>query len=225
MHRFVFPLLLGIGGVAVLVWLGVWQMQRLAWKEGVLAGIEAQLTAEPVALPAPGAAGGDLNYRSVAVTGATTGDEVLVLSGRKDVGAGYRVISGFRTDDGRLVMLDRGFIAEEARRTPRPAVPLEVTGNLIWPRDANSSTPPPDMKERLWFARDVATMAQALGTEPLLIVVRRQTGDAQGVDPEPVDTSGIPNDHFGYALTWFSLAVVWAGMIGLLLWRIRRRPT
>jgi surfeit locus 1 family protein len=38
-----------------------------------------------------------------------------------------------------------------------------------------------------------------------------------------VDTSGIPNDHWGYAVQWFSLAAVWLGMTAYLLWRIRQR--
>jgi len=64
-------------------------------------------------------------------------------------------------------------------------------------------------------------MAQALGTEATLIVARTPTGD--GIAPQPVDTSGIPNDHWGYAITWFLLAFVWAGMTAGLLWRIRQR--
>jgi surfeit locus 1 family protein len=64
-------------------------------------------------------------------------------------------------------------------------------------------------------------MAAALGTEPVLIVARTDTGD--GITPLPVDTAGIPNNHLNYALTWFCLAAVWLGMTLLLLWRIRRR--
>jgi surfeit locus 1 family protein len=64
-------------------------------------------------------------------------------------------------------------------------------------------------------------MADALGTEPVMVVARLPTGD--GIAPMPVDTAGIPNDHLNYAITWFSLAAVWLGMTGLALWRIRRR--
>ncbi|MBE0554514.1 MAG: SURF1 family protein, partial [Rhodobacteraceae bacterium] len=93
--------------------------------------------------------------------------------------------------------------------------------NLHWPQDADSFTPPPDPRTGLWFARDVAAMAAKLGTEPVLIVARGPTGD--GITPMPVDSSAIPNDHWGYAITWFSLAAVWAVMTGYLLWRIRQR--
>ncbi|MEZ5867006.1 MAG: SURF1 family cytochrome oxidase biogenesis protein [Defluviimonas denitrificans] len=63
-------------------------------------------------------------------------------------------------------------------------------------------------------------MAKTLGTEPLLIVLKASEGDQART--APVDTSAIPNDHLNYAITWFSLALVWAGMTGFLLWRIRQ---
>ena len=58
-------------------------------------------------------------------------------------------------DDGRAILLDRGFVPQEARRIDRPPVRLQVTGNLHWPQDASSSTPAPNMDENIWFARDV----------------------------------------------------------------------
>jgi surfeit locus 1 family protein len=64
-------------------------------------------------------------------------------------------------------------------------------------------------------------MATKLNTEPTLIVAREPTGD--GITPVPVNTSTIPNDHWGYAITWFLLAAVWAVMTAALLWRIRQR--
>ena len=64
-------------------------------------------------------------------------------------------------------------------------------------------------------------MAAKLNAEALLIVARSETGDA--IEPMPVDSSAIPNDHLNYAITWFLLASVWAGMTVLLLWRIRRK--
>ena len=64
-------------------------------------------------------------------------------------------------------------------------------------------------------------MAEALGTMPVLVVLSSQTD--QALTPLPVDTSGIPNDHREYAITWFLLAVVWAAMSLYLIWRVARR--
>lgn len=222
MHRYLFPLILGLGGIAILVALGTWQLQRLAWKEALLAVIDARIAAEPVdlaTLPSPDPEAD--RYRPVTLRGAT-GEDLVVLSGRQGVGAGYEVIAAFEMAGGRRVLLDRGFIVETDRDRTRPPAELTVTGNLIWPRETDSYTPPPDMARRLWFARDVASMSEFLKTEPILVVARTAEGQETSIVPVPVDSSGIPNDHLAYAVTWFSLAAVWAGMTGYLVWRIRR---
>lgn len=224
MRRYLFPILLGLVGIAILSSLGVWQVRRLAWKEALLAEIDARIGGAPVPLESLGNPDPVRDqYRPVAVSGRTTGQELLVLSGRRAEGAGYEVIDAFETAGGRRVLLDRGFIPEDARGGERPPVELTGTGNLLWPKETDSFTPPPDAKTGLWFARDVDGMAKALETEPLLVVLRSAKGEAQGIDPTPVDTSGIPNDHLQYAITWFSLAAVWAGMTAFLISRIRQR--
>ncbi|MDT8855918.1 SURF1 family protein [Paracoccaceae bacterium Fryx2] len=220
MKRYLLPVLFGLAGAAILIALGVWQVQRLAWKEAVLADIAAHIAAAPVDLPRdpdPVAQ----RYLPVTMTGAFTGEGLEVLASRKQIGAGVRVIAVFLTDTGRRVLVDRGFVPEVEKGLPRSVTIAQVTGNLHWPDEVDSFTPAPDAGRNLWFARDVPAMAAALGTEPLLVVARVPTGD--DIDPLPVDTSGIPNDHLTYAITWFSLAVVWLGMTVLLLWRIRRR--
>ena len=226
MRRFVFALIVGLGGVATLVALGLWQVQRLAWKQEILAAIDAKVAAAPVPFDTIERPDRDRDlYRAVTMSGTTTGQEVLVLSGSEGAGPGFEVIAGFETERGRMILLDRGFVPETERDTPRPPVALTVTGNLHWPDETDSFTPPPDPKTGMWFARDVPGIAARLGTEPVLVVARQVTGDAQGVEPRPVDTSVIPNDHLGYAITWFTLALVWAGMTVLSLWRIRRRKS
>lgn len=220
LRRMIFPLLIGLLGGAILISLGVWQVNRLAWKEGVLADIAARIVAAPVALPNDPDPQRD-RYLPVTVTGRFTGDHLDVLVSRKQIGAGVRVIEAFETDDGRRILIDRGFLTDDDRAHPRTSGPATVEGNLHWPDETDSYTPPPDPKTGLWFARDVPAMATALDTEPTFIVARKPTGGA--IEPMPVDTSGIPNDHMNYAITWFSLAVVWLGMTAYLLWRIRQR--
>ncbi|PCD77854.1 SURF1 family protein [Pseudothioclava arenosa] len=223
MTRYLFPLILGIGGCAILLWLGFWQLDRLEWKRAMLDEIEARISGAPVELPPEGTDTRELKYTPVVLVGATTGQEVLVLSGQKGVGAGYQVISAFETGEGRRVLVDRGFLPEATRMGDRPATAMIVTGNLHWPEEADSFTPPPDPKTGIHFARDVPAIAAHMGTEPILIVAARIEGDTQGVTPQPIAITGIPNDHLNYAITWFSLALVWAVMTLALLWRIRRQ--
>jgi surfeit locus 1 family protein len=219
-RRMIAPLIFGLVGAGILIGLGVWQLQRLTWKEAILADITARIAAAPVALPIEIDPVTD-RYLPVTVNGAFTGEHVDVLVSRKEIGPGVRVIEVFVTDAGRRILVDRGFLREEARGVPRNAGAETVVGNLHWPQETDSYTPAPDAKTGLWFARDVTAMSQALNTESTFIVAREPTGDA--IEPMPVDTSGIPNDHLNYAITWFSLALVWLGMTAYLLWRIRRR--
>ena len=219
LRRLIFPLLLGLAGLAVLCSLGVWQMQRMEWKTAYLAEISARIAAAPVALPLQPDPQAD-RYLPVFAEGQFTGEAVEVLSSTKRQGVGVRVIGVFSTE-GRRVLVDRGYLPEAERAAPRAVTLARVEGNLQWPQDSNRFTPPPDATTGLWYARDVAAMAQALDTEATLIVARAPTGD--GIAAMPVDTSGIPNDHWGYAITWFLLAVVWAGMTVGLVWRTGSR--
>ncbi|WGR62920.1 SURF1 family protein (plasmid) [Paracoccus ferrooxidans] len=221
MRRYLFPLIVGVLGCAILVSLGVWQLQRLDWKQGMIAQIQQRIEGAPVALPA--AVDPSMKYMPVLVSGQTTGEEINVLSGTRELGGGYQVVSAFLTDDGRRILLDRGFVDQDHKRDPRPPVRLEVAGNLHWPDEKGSATPEPNLAENVWFARDVPAMAAQLGTEPILVVAAEVRGDAQGVQPIPVAVEGIPNNHLSYAVQWLMIAAVWAGMTVALIWRIRQR--
>ena len=220
MRRYIFPVLMGVVGVAILMSLGFWQLRRMEEKRVYLDEIEASIANAPIPLPAQPEEGRD-KFQAVFAEGMFTGEYLEVLAGQKGASPGVMVVEAFALPDGRRIMVQRGFVEEEARKVPRPPHAAKVEGNLHWPDDTSSSTPPPDAKTGLWFARDVPAMAEKLKTEPTLIVARAPTGD--GIEPMPVDTSGIPNDHWGYAIQWFLLAATWAGMTGFLLWRIRTR--
>lgn len=223
-RRMIVPLIFGLVGGSILLGFGVWQMQRLAWKEGILRQIEARISADPVPLPDVPTMDTD-QYLPVTVTGTFTGEGLDVLVSRKEIGAGYRVIAVMQTD-GRRILIDRGFLKDEDRAHPRPdaaAGEVTIAGNLLWPVEVDSYTPAPDPKTGLWFARDLPAMAAALNTEPVFVVQWTSSLPDPFIDAMPVDTNNIPNDHLGYAIQWFGLAGVWFGMTGYLLWRIRRR--
>ncbi len=220
MRRYIGPVLMGVIGVAVLLNLGFWQLRRLEVKEAKLAAVEAMLTADPVPLAQTVSEAED-RYRGVVAEGLLTGEAIFKLDSLKGVGPGKRVIAVLELPGGRRVLVDCGIWLDGTEAKPQVARQVRVVGNLDWPQETDSYTPPPDPKTGLWFARDVAAMAADLGTEATLIVAREPVRD--GIEPAPVDTSTIPNDHWQYAMTWFSLAAVWAVMTAALLWRIRRR--
>lgn len=220
--RLIAPILFGLVGAGILVVLGGWQVQRLAWKEDVLARIEARIGGEAEPLPQM-VSPSEQQYQPVVLTGEIGAGELHVLDSRKRVGAGYRIIAPFVTTDGRSVLIDRGFVRLESRGAMRPIGAAEVRGNLLWPDDRSSATPDNDVAGNIWFARDIGPMAEALGTEPLLVVVSSETPGAEGITPLPVDTAGIPNDHKQYAITWFSLAAIWILMTILYIRRTMTR--
>ena len=218
--RLISALGLGLAGVVFLCGLGTWQVQRMYEKRSQLDEMTAGISVAAVAVPT------DLNpeqdrYRPVTAQGRFTGETLYVLSGKPLIGAGVQVISVLQTTDGRRLLIDRGFLVDDDKHKALTVTDVSISGNLMWPRDANEYTPPPDVKTGLWFARDAVAMAALLHTEPMMIVAREPTGD--GIEAMPVDTSSIPNDHWGYAITWFSLALVWAVMTVALAWRIRRQ--
>lgn len=221
--RLVIPLVFGLVGTAILFGLGVWQLQRLDWKEGVIARIEERITAVPVALPAAPDPEADA-YLPVELVATVTGAPLRVLGAWRVAGTGFRIVAPMVTPEGRRIMVDLGVLpldtADDAAPVTLPDGPLRVTGNLAWPDDAGPGTPAPEGD--LWYAREVDAMAAALATERLMVVARDVDPPA-GPVPAPVGVEGIPNSHLGYAVQWFGLAAVWLGMTAYFLWRIRRR--
>lgn len=220
MRRYIIPVIFGLAGAAVLVGLGNWQLERLAWKEAILGDIRARVTAPPAALPEQPEIETD-RYLPVRLSGDIGQEALRVLVSQKQIGAGYRLISAFDTG-ARRVLLDRGFISVNDPIPAPPSGAVEVTGNLHWPDERLSSTPENDVAGNIWFARDLAPMAEILRTEPILVVARKMSVSEPGVEPLPLDIGGIPNDHLNYAITWYSLALVWLAMTGFFLWRMRQ---
>jgi len=220
--RMILPLLFGITGCAILLWLGFWQVQRMEWKDNNLAEIEAKMTAPPVAIPAnPNKA--DHNRMSVQVELLLSGDELHVLTSQKKGGPGFLVVtSGTDARSKRKILVDLGYIPEAEKEALRPSQQVRVLGNLLWPNETDGFTPDPNVDKNIWFARDIAKMSAALGTEPIMVVARDFMGNPTGIRPIKIGHD-IPNDHKEYAITWFSLAFVWFGMTLYLLYRIRQK--
>lgn len=221
MPRYLLPLIFGIVGTAILVSLGNWQVRRLAEKEAYLSAIDARIADAPVEVPAIPDPVED-RFLPVSSTGVLTSDELHVLVSVKKVGPGYRIVSAFEVEDGRRIMVDRGFVRTPQKEAARYTGPATVIGNLHWPEEIDSFTPENDITGNIWFARDVPAMAAALDAEPVLVILRETSENDTTVTPLPVDSSGIPNDHLQYIVTWYGLAIVWAAMTLYYLRRMRK---
>ncbi|MFT7106367.1 MAG: surfeit locus 1 family protein [Yoonia sp.] len=220
LRKILFPLILGLAGCGVLISLGLWQVERLAWKEDVLAGIDARLAdaSAPLTTEVSEAAN---EYTRITVSGTPTGEELHVLVSGTEAGTGYRVISKMETPLG-AILVDQGLLALDNKAAAPLIAQMEITGTLVWPDDQNGSTPDPDLAANIWFARNVDTMSAALDTLPLMVVTTSTTPGDPRLTPLPVSTATIKNDHFEYAVTWFLLALVWAIMSFYLILRTTR---
>ena len=225
-------------GLVILVSLGLWQVQRLAWKEALLARLARLETAAPVELvPALKSATGpeDLDMVRVRLDCPGLASAPFVeLYGLKDGDARRRLVSACALGEGPYasILVDRGFIPDSV--TERPAVgdkagasgpgaaPFAVTGILRIPDRPNRFTPAADPAKGLWFARDIPGMAVRLDASrpaPVMLMAETSTNpDFKALVPSPVPAA-ISNRHLEYALTWFGLA---AALVGVYAARLRK---
>ena len=210
-----------IAGTAVLGWLGNWQLDRLAWKQTVLEQIDQRIAAPAVPVP-PIPDPSEDTYLPVFAEGRFGQEYIRVLVSQKRIGAGYRVISAFKTE-GRRILVDRGFIDLSMSSDMQADQAVVVQGNLHWPDEVDGFTPAPDLEKNIWFARDVRALSEALQTQPILIVASQISPPDQNIKPLEIDSSAIPNDHLQYAVTWFSLAAIWIMVSGAFLWHSQKK--
>ena len=225
------PSLVALASLAVLVSLGVWQLQRLAWKEDLIAKAAARATAPAQALPPesawPSLAPQDYEFRRVRLAGRFLHDrEVHVFAALPERagrfgGPGYRVFTPLTLAEGAVVFVNRGFVPMDrkdpaTRKAGQVEGPVEITGLMRAPDRPGLFTPDPDPARNTWFVRDPSAMAHAAGLGRVAPFYVDAAESAPGGLPQGGETRLVfPNPHLGYALTWFGLAAVLMVMFGL----------
>lgn len=214
-------LMLAAGFVA----LGIWQVERRAWKHALIDAVETRSTAAPVAAPAPRVAVSAETdaYRRVRVTGRFLHDRETLVRAVSDLGSGYWVVTPLDTG-GFTVLVNRGFVPPD-RRDPASraagngAGQVTVTGLLRVTEPGGGFLRSNDPAADNWYSRDVAAIVAARGVH--------------NAAPYFIDADAAPNpggwprggltvlrfsdNHLGYALTWFALALLSLGAIWLVL--------
>ncbi len=223
-----FPWLLSLGALillAILVSLGVWQSQRLVWKEGLIRAADSAAEAEVLPL-AKALQLDNPEFRQVLLTCPGLAKAPFVeLQSILDGQSGTRLVSACHEVSGRIILVDRGFIPAEV--SERPAVdpddtmPSVIHGVLRQVPAPSPLTPPPSNGR--FYARDTEAMAMALKVEGR--VESLSVYALSAVSPDfPALVPGAPpvafsNNHLGYALTWFGLAIALIVFYGVLLRR------
>jgi surfeit locus 1 family protein len=218
-------------GIVILIGLGLWQVQRLHWKEGLLARIAALQSAPPQPLDGVlrrAANDPDIDYVRVRATCPDIETApYLRLYSVKDGYAGWRIIAACPLTGGSYgaILVDRGFLDQRLKLTAGQTISTPIVGILRRGDTRNFVTPRNDPAQNLWYGRDIAAMAQALGVSkpaPTYLMLEQPAPPPGGPAVAPLP-SDIPNNHLQYAITWFGLALALAGVYAASLWRKRPR--
>lgn len=214
--------MLALTGLFVL--LGVWQVERLAEKEALIADVDRQLTQPPYDIPPadqwPMIDLGTYAYHPLTLTGRYRNDKaVLVFTNIPEPkgqygGPGYWLMTPFEPTGGGTVFVNRGFIPQTSSANflsaPGPDGDQTVTGLALRAEAAGPFTPGPDQSNRIEWVRDPARLAALAGiSQPVFgLTVDAPAGEPGGLPQGGETVIEFPNNHLGYALTWFGFALI-----------------
>jgi surfeit locus 1 family protein len=213
------PTLFSVPAFILMIGLCIWQVQRLHWKESLIAEREARVTAEAITLPPAGATDpAAMEYRRVRLDGTFLHDKELYLGARSLNGnPGYHVLTPFTLADGGVVLVDRGWVPVERKAPDRRAEgqvagPQAVEGIVRLPPGKAWMQPDNEPANNMWFYVDLPAMAKASGVD-LRTDVYIDAGPSENPGGYPIGGQTrieLPNDHLQYAITWGLLAVALA---------------
>lgn len=227
--------LIGLCGSVGLTALGLWQVQRLAWKHALIERVESRVNATPVPATGPelwvGAQAEE--YRKVSVSGRFRHEAETLVQAVTELGGGFWVLTPLVTEGGFTVLVNRGFVPPE-RRDPQTRAAAQtreavtVTGLVRLSEPGGGFLRDNDPAGGRWYSRDVGAIAQArgLGTAAPYFIDADAAPNPGGFPVGGLTVLRFSDNHLVYALTWFALALMMAGATGLVMRAElrRRRP-
>lgn len=196
--------------LAILVGLGTWQVQRLHWKQNLLATIDARIHEAPVDI-ASITDTASANYRHASASGVFQNEHIFYLSAISQKGeGGYDILTPLALADGRFLLVNRGWIPYDRKpdRFFRPSSLVTVSGILRLPEHFWFQ-PQNDPAHNSWYSMDLLAMAKAANIPAFLPYVL-EADDTSNPQDYPVGGQTrvtMPNNHFVYALTWYGMAL------------------
>jgi surfeit locus 1 family protein len=215
-------------GVALLCGLGKWQLDRMHWKLGLIAAADTRSHAPPVPIDTLlGKQSNDVEYTHAAAQGEfIAGKRVYLFSQLEDGRIGFQVLEPMRLADGRILIVDRGFVPQAAKDMPSESAPApigetQIAGLARGEQKPGLFTPAPDSKTKVFYVRDIPAITSAMGIGGALpFILAEDRGGPEGTYPEGGHTRlTFRNDHLQYALTWFALALVLVVMYVAYHWK------
>lgn len=215
------PTLFTVPALIALVALGVWQLERLAWKETLIDRLQSRATMEPVPLPAGDLAEAEWDYRRVRATGVFDhADEIHLLNRSLNGNPGLHVLTPLRRTDvpgDETILVNRGWVpferkAPSTREAGQVDGEVTVEGILRFPAEVTALQrvflPENEPGNNMWYSADTEQIARHLGRDlPGYYLVDGRT-DTPGTYPVGRQWRlDVRNNHLEYALTWFALAL------------------
>lgn len=209
------PTLFTVPAVLMMVGLGIWQLDRLAWKTALIDSFESRVNEAPVAPPAAVDDAEAWRFRHVRATGHFLNDKELQLTGRPFEGnAGFHVLTPFVVDGGPTLLVNRGWVPLDRRRPQdRPETlkggTVTIDGIVRIAGQKGAFVPDNEPDRDIWFTVDPRQMAVHLGIGPVAgyyVDVLRPSAKPTELPIGAVPTIQVRNEHLQYALTWFLLA-------------------
>ncbi len=213
------PLVMSVAGVLAMLYLGFWQLERLAWKRDLIARIEQGIHDAPLQqLPATDAERKAQHFHYVMLTGYYMNKPEFHIAARYYKSKlGYSVLTPFIVDEGpdtgKIILVNRGWIPaalkdDKASYATITDEKITIKGRIRLSNERNTFTPENQPEKNMWFGRDAAEMAKhaRLEFEPLTLDI---VGDQDtSTYPVPADEKvQLRNDHLAYAFTWFSIGL------------------
>ena len=222
----IWPTALTLAGLAVLIGLGTWQLQRKQWKDSLIARIAQRIAAAPVPISQDDQTqlgGGDIDYLHVTAGGRLHHDKERYLYAPAKSGLGWHVYTPLEWAPSQVVWINRGFVPDErkhpaSRREGQLPGEVEVTGLVRAPHGTGLFTPANDVAHNLWYWPDAAAMhASAFAGTAMRALPFTVDADARPEPPGGLPRGGVtrldlPNRHLEYALTWYGLALTLIGV-------------
>ena len=223
--------------LAALVALGTWQVQRLHWKETLLATIDERIASDPHTLEdiqTRLTSTGDIEYFPITVRGVYRheGERHFFATHRGQ--SGYFVYTPLELDGGRFIFVNRGFVPFD-RKQPETRAEGQVDGWLAVTGLAREGAaekpsfivPDNDPAKNIFYWKDLQAMAETagVGAPDRYVPFFIDANDAPnpgGLPVGGVTLIDLPNNHLQYAITWYGLALALCGVLGVWLWRWRR---
>ena len=226
----IWPIILASAiGICILLSLGVWQVQRLGQKTTLIASLEQRMSAEPISLAealVKRGQGDEIEYLKVKLTGQFDPTNYFRKVASFNGDPGWEIIAPFRTDDGSLVLVDLGAIAEkqplnllETPQTIVGVVRFHNKGRGFFDNDN-------DAAKNIWYWWDLAAMQARLNQIATVhaapFILQKLPGIENEMPLAELPKVELANNHLGYAITWFGLAAALAGVAGFYVFSLRK---